>query len=69
MIDTFLEIRNGEYENFIRYKCILKGILKMLFFKNQFVVNFYISWDKLFVLLYFLGEVDLGYLIEGIKSV
>lgn len=68
MIDTFLEIRNGEYENFIRYKCNLKGILKMLFFKNQFVVNFYISWDKLFVLLYFLGEVDLGYLIEG-KSV
>lgn len=68
MIDTFLEIRNGEYENFIRYKCNLKGILKMLSFKNQFVVNLYISWDKLFALSHFLGEVDPGHLIEG-KSV
>lgn len=68
MIDTFLEIRNGEYENFIRYKCNLKGILKMLSFKNQFVVNLYIRWDKLFALSHFSGEVDPGHLIEG-KSV
>lgn len=44
----------------------LKGILRMSSFKIQFLINFYISWDK--KLSHFSEEVDPGHLIEG-KSV